>query len=210
MLGFIKKDLFVMKNNLKYFLLMILVFAFFSRESNIIYFIPIFISIMIFITTFSYDDYNKWNTYAITLPLSREKIVLAKYMTSLLLMVGTVLITFLLSFVIGTVNHSFDFDEVFPMLFGGLFALVLLQSFMYPLIYKFGTEKGRIGLFVGVFAVSGLVGYLVNHVKIDTTAFTGFIQFFNQYGILLLSIVMVILFVGSYFVSKRIYLKKEF
>ena len=210
MLGFIKKDLLVMKNNLKYFLLMILVFAFFSRESNIIYFIPIFISIMIFITTFSYDDYNKWNTYAITLPLSREKIVLAKYLTSLLLMVGTVLITFLLSFVIGTVNHSFDFDEVFPMLFGGLFALVLLQSFMYPLIYKFGTEKGRIGLFVGVFAVSGLVGYLVNHVKIDTTAFTGFIQFFNQYGILLLSIVMVVLFVGSYFVSKRIYLKKEF
>jgi len=210
MLGLIKKDLLVMKNNLKYFLLMILVFAFFSRESNIIYFIPIFISIMIFITTFSYDDYNKWNTYAITLPLSREKIVLAKYMTSLLLMVGTVLITFLLSFVIGTVNHSFDFDEVFPMIFGGLFALVLLQSFMYPLIYKFGTEKGRIGLFVGVFAVSGLVGYLVNHVKIDTTAFTGFIQFFNQYGILLLSIVMVILFVGSYFVSKRIYLKKEF
>lgn len=210
MLGFIKKDLLVMKNNLKYFLLMILVFAFFSRESNIIYFIPIFISIMIFITTFSYDDYNKWNTYAITLPLSREKIVLAKYMTSLLLMVGTVLITFLLSFAIGTVNHSFDFDEVFPMIFGGLFALVLLQSFMYPLIYKFGTEKGRIGLFVGVFAVSGLVGYLVNHVKIDTTAFTGFIQFFNQYGILLLSIVMVILFVGSYFVSKRIYLKKEF
>lgn len=210
MLGFIKKDLLVMKNNLKYFLLMILVFAFFSRESNIIYFIPIFISIMIFITTFSYDDYNKWNTYAITLPLSREKIVLAKYLTSLLLMVGTVLITFLLSFVIGTVNHSFDFDEVFPMLFGGLFALVLLQSFMYPLIYQFGTEKGRIGLFVGVFAVSGLVGYLVNHVKIDTTTFTGFIQFFNQYGILLLSIVMVILFVGSYFVSKRIYLKKEF
>ena len=210
MLGLIKKDLLVMKNNLKYFLLMILVFAFFSRESNIIYFIPIFISIMIFITTFSYDDYNKWNTYAITLPLSREKIVLAKYLTSLLLMVGTVLITFLLSFVIGTINHSFDFDEVFPMIFGGLFALVLLQSFMYPLIYKFGTEKGRIGLFVGVFAVSGLVGYLVNHVKIDTTAFTGFIQFFNQYGILLLSIVMVILFVGSYFVSKRIYLKKEF
>lgn len=210
MLGLIKKDLLVMKNNLKYFLLMILVFAFFSRESNIIYFIPIFISIMIFITTFSYDDYNKWNTYAITLPLSREKIVLAKYLTSLLLMVGTVLITFLLSFVIDTINHSFDFDEVFPMIFGGLFALVLLQSFMYPLIYKFGTEKGRIGLFVGVFAVSGLVGYLVNHVKIDTTAFTGFIQFFNQYGILLLSIVMVILFVGSYFVSKRIYLKKEF
>ena len=210
MLGLIKKDLFVMKNNLKYFLLMILVFAFFSRESNIIYFIPIFISIMIFITTFSYDDYNKWDTYAITLPLSREKIVLAKYMTSLLLMVGTVLITFLLSFAIGTVNHSFDFDEVFPMIFGGLFALVLLQSFMYPLIYKFGTEKGRIGLFVGVFAVSGLVGYLVNRVKIDTIALNGFIQFFNQYGILLLSIVMVILFVGSYFVSKRIYLKKEF
>lgn len=210
MLGLIKKDLMIMRNNLKYFLLMILVFSFFAKESNIIYFIPIFISIMIFITTFSYDDYNKWDTYAITLPLSREKIVLAKYMTSLLLMVGTVLITFLLSFVIDTINHSFDFDEVFPMIFGGLFALVLLQSFMYPLIYKFGTEKGRIGLFVGVFAVSGLVGYLVNRVKIDTTALTGFIQFFNQYGILLLSIAMVILFVGSYFVSKRIYLKKEF
>ena len=210
MLGLIKKDLLIMRNNLKYFLLMILVFAFFTKESNIIYFIPIFISIMIFITTFSYDDYNKWNTYAITLPLSREKIVLSKYITSFLLMTGTVLITFLLSFAIGTITHSFHFDEVFPMLFGGLFALVLLQSFMYPLIYQFGTEKGRIGLFVGVFAVSGLVGYLVNHIKINTTAFTHFIQFFNQYGILLLSIVMVILFVGSYFVSKRIYLKKEF
>ena len=188
MLGLIKKDLLITRNNLKYFLLMILVFAFFAKESNIIYFIPIFISIMIFITTFSYDDYNKWNTYAITLPLSREKIVLAKYITSFLLMIGTVLITFLLSFAIGTITHSFHFDEVFPMLFGGLFALVLLQSFMYPLIYQFGTEKGRIGLFVGVFAVSGLVGYLVNHVKIiqphSLISFNSLINMESYYSLL--------------------------
>ena len=79
---------------------------------------------------------------------------------------------------------------------------------MFPLIFKFGVEKGRIGLFVGVFAIAALLGFIFTGVDLENA--TGFIEFFNKYYYILLPLAIIILLMGSYFVSKRIYLKKEF
>lgn len=208
MLGLIKKDLLVMKNNLKYFLLMILVFAFFSRESNIIYFIPIFISIMIFITTFSYDDYNKWDAYACTLPQGKRNVVKAKYLASLLLTLIAVLVTLILGLIIGGINKNFDAKEMLEIISGVVVAIVLLQSIMFPLMYKFGVEKGRIGIFLGVFGMSGLIGFLFKYLNIKIP--NNVIQTFNDYWFIILPIIVILMILVSYNVSKKIYLKKEF
>ena len=79
---------------------------------------------------------------------------------------------------------------------------------MFPLIFKFGVEKGRIGVFIGVFVIAALLGFIFTGIDLENA--NGFIEFFNNYYYILIPLVAVILMVISYFVSKKIYLKKEF
>ena len=67
MLGLIKKDLLMIKSNFKLILIMLVVFFIMALQGEFdISFIPTFIIAMLFMTTFSYDEYNKWDAYAIT------------------------------------------------------------------------------------------------------------------------------------------------
>ena len=69
MLGLIKKDLLIIKGNIKVAILFVIVFAFMASDGNdVLYFVPVFLSTMLFMSTFSYDDYNKWDAYACTFP----------------------------------------------------------------------------------------------------------------------------------------------
>ena len=67
MLGLIKKDFLIIKNNLKLIIVMLMVFFIMALGGQFnISFIPTFIIVMLFISTFSYDEYNNWDAYAIT------------------------------------------------------------------------------------------------------------------------------------------------
>ena len=101
MKGLIKKELLMIKGNLKYALLFLVVFIIISLEdASIIYYIPTFISMMIFITTFSYDEYNSWDAYAISMPVSRKDIVKSKYIASIILIFIAVIFTIIISLII--------------------------------------------------------------------------------------------------------------
>ena len=73
MIGFIKKDLAMIKSNFK--LMGILLFFYVVMgllgEMDISFILP-FMSVMIMISTFSYDNYNKWDAYSVTLPNGRK------------------------------------------------------------------------------------------------------------------------------------------
>lgn len=73
MIGFIKKDLFMIKANLKTFLITFVLYLILAIQGSfdITFVIPL-IGIMLFITTFSYDDYNNWNAYVATIPNGRK------------------------------------------------------------------------------------------------------------------------------------------
>ena len=188
------------------FLLVFLILAF--QENNIIVIVPVFVSMIVFITTFSYDEYNKWDAYAISLPVSRKNIVKAKYVASIILWVIALLVTVVITGIMGLFEQNINYFEMFGMILGCVFSIVLLEAIMFPLIFKFGVEKGRIGLFVGVFAIAGLLGFIFTGIDLENA--TGFIEIFNKYYYILIPLVAVILLVISYFVSKKIYLKKEF
>ena len=74
-------------------------------------------------------------------------------------------------------------------------------------IYKFGVEKGRIGIFVGIFGMALLIGFLLKNFNVDAN---NFIVFFDKYYYLIIPITLIIVLVISYLISKKIYLKKEF
>ena len=209
MLGLVKKDLLMIKGNIRQVILFLVVFLVLAfQENNIIVIVPVFVSMMVFITTFSYDEYNKWDAYAISLPVSRKNIVKAKYVASIILWAIALLVTVVITGIMGLFEQNINYFEMFGMILGCVFSIVLLEAIMFPLIFKFGVEKGRIGLFVGVFAIAGLLGFIFTGIDLENA--TGFIEFFNKYYYILLPLAIIILLMGSYFVSKRIYLKKEF
>lgn len=209
MLGLVKKDLLMIKGNMRQVILFLVVFIILAlEENNIIVIVPVFVSMMIFMTTFSYDEYNKWDAYAISLPVSRKNIVKSKYVASLILWLIALLVTVVIAVVMGVFEQNWNYSEMFGMILGCAFSIVLLEAIMFPLIFKFGIEKGRIGIFVGVFAIAALLGFIFTGV--DLNGASGFIEFFNKYYYILIPLVALILLLISYFISKRIYLKKEF
>ena len=86
MLGLIKKDLYLILNNrnaIVIYLIMVGFFAIFAKM-DISYILPFFF-LSIFLSTFSYDEYNNFNGYVCTMPKGREYVVLSKnkeYLTS--------------------------------------------------------------------------------------------------------------------------------
>ncbi len=209
MLGLVKKDLLMIKGNMRQVILFLVVFLILAfQENNIIVIVPVFVSMIVFITTFSYDEYNKWDAYAISLPVSRKNIVKAKYVASIILWAIALLVTVVITGIMGLFEQNLNYFEMFGMILGCVFSIVLLEAIMFPLIFKFGVEKGRIGLFVGVFAIAGLLGFIFTGIDLENA--TGFIEIFNKYYYILIPLAAVILLVISYFVSKKIYLKKEF
>ncbi len=96
MYGLIKKDLLMIKQNLKILMLVFIIFLGMTimNESNMTFLLP-FMAVMISISTFSYDQFNKWDAYAITLPNGRKNVVRAKYLSTLIF----VILSFLISIV---------------------------------------------------------------------------------------------------------------
>lgn len=209
MLGLIKKDFLIIKSSLKLVIIMLLVFFLMTLQGQFdISFIPIFITVMLFMSTFSYDEYNNWDAYAITLPNGRKNIVKSKYIASLLLTLLSIVITILLNCLVGIINNSLDFEKFLTTLLASIFAISLIQAIMYPLIFRYGIEKGRIGLFILTFAIIGIITLFTTVLKVEVP--TNIITFFNSYWFVILPIILVIILLTSYKISEKIYLKKEF
>lgn len=210
MLGLIKKDLLMIKSNFK--LLAILLFVYgimaFQGQMDLSFLLP-FMSVMIMISTFSYDNYNKWDAYAITLPDGRKNSVKAKYVATILLIIITTIIVTLLSIIIAySHTNSIDFENTFSIIIGNIFATTLLQSFMYPSIYKFGVEKARIGLFIVIFGIA-IIGSILGKFFNFESLFQ-VLDVLNNYWMIIFPIIMLVILYISYKMSESIYKKKEY
>lgn len=210
MLGLIKKDLLMIKNNIKILLILFIFYIvmYIQGEVDLIAILPI-MSVIIFISTFSYDEYNKWNSYACTLPNGRENVVKSKYLATLLVVLITIFVVAISFFVISySTSRMIDYKDFFSNIFGVLFATIFLESIFYPAIYKFGVEKARIGVFVVVFGVS-IVGGILNKF-INFSSLINAISSLESYLLVILPILMVLMITISYKISEKINLKKEY
>ncbi len=210
MLGFIIKDLLTIKSNCKVLAILLIVYSLWALNGEAdILFVAVFFSVMLMISTFSYDSYNKWDAYAVTIPNGREYCVKAKYLTTIFL---TAIITAIVT-VIGVAityynNNEADFENIFSALYGSIFATTLLQSLMYPAIYKFGIENARIGIFIVCFGITIICSVLVKFVDIKPILQS--LDKLGNYWMIILPIVMIVILCLSYKISEGIYKKKEY
>lgn len=208
MLGFIKKDLLMIKSNLKSILVIVMVFLVVFMEENNLSFIPVFVSVVLFMSTFSYDEYNKWDSYAITLPNGRRYVVISKYLATLVLLFLSLVFATLLSIIVGAFKQNLDMNEIVSLMLGSAFAVILIITIMYPIIFKFGVEKGRIILFISVFGIIGMIALFSK--TITFPKLEGMSNILNQYGIIIMIASSILMLFCSYKIAQRIYQKKEF
>lgn len=208
MLGFVKKDLLLVKNNFKSILIALVIYALFiiTNEMDASFIIP-FMMFMAIVSTFSYDDYNKWNTYAVTLPGGRKNVVKGKYMVTIILILGVSILGLILSLAFSGLMGNFDLEYTLSSCLGYFAAIIFMISVLYPIIFKYGSEKGRIAMFILSLLFIAIVG-IVSKFKFKFSK--GFLVFFDNYGLFIVLGIVILLFIASYFISLRIYKKKEF
>lgn len=209
MIGFIKKDLSLIKNNSK--TLIVILFAYicmsFNKSFDMAFILPFF-AVMIFISTFSYDDYNNWNAYAVTLPNGRKNVVRGKYIASIILVIISSLLCLLITLIASKMSGGMNIDETLSSLAGCVIGIIVIISFMFPLIFKFGSEKGRIYLFILVFGIA-LVGTLISK-AIDLNSLINNLDKLGNLLFVIIPLICIIVLIISYFISSKIYLNKEF
>jgi len=210
MLGLIKKDLLIIRSNLKILIILFLVYGVMALQGEMdVSFVLPFMSVVIMMSTFSYDTYNKWDAYVCSLPNGRKNSVSAKYLaTIILLTITTIIITALAVIISYTHTKAVNFDDILMTVFGPVFATILLQSFMYPAIYKFGVEKARIGIFIVIFGVTIIASIIAKFINFKS--FFQKLDALNNYWIIIVPIIMITVLYASYKISEKIYKNKEY
>lgn len=209
MWGFIKKDILIIKNSMKSFFLFFLFFLFIVlKDENTLIFLTSFMGTMMFMSTFSYDEYSNWDAYALALPNGKRSFVKSKYVANLLLLAIVVVISTALSFGYSAIKGTFHLQETFSLIFLCLFALTLLQAVLYPFIFRFGIEKGRIAIFILVFSLIGLSSIFVD--KIKSLIPVGIFTWCSHCWVIIVIVIMILALYTSYRVSEYVYSKREF
>lgn len=102
-------------------------------------------------TAFSYDRAAKWDLYARTLPLPLHKIVLARYLGSLLCMALAALAVLLIGALLWLGGGLADGAEYLASCTAALAVGIAIDALMIPLLYRFG-DAARI-MFFALFAL---------------------------------------------------------
>lgn len=210
MLGLIKKDFLLIKANLKSMIIIFVIYIMliFQGTLDATFIIPL-IGIILFLSTFSYDDFNNWNSYAVTLPNGRKNVVRAKYIASTILMIILAVVAFSIGIGISYIKtNSINLDEIISSLMGTMLSSVIIVSLLYPIVFKFGVTNGRIILFAVVFGIAG-IGTLIARF-IDMAPIINIINKLDNYLLIVIPIIYIILLGISYLISSKIYQNKEF
>lgn len=210
MWGLIKKDLYVLKGYIGTLLLFLLCFSALAIQTPSMLFIGLMVlPYMAMTVTFSYDQNANFNSYALTLPITRREIVKEKYM----LLIGALLLMFLLTVLLtGTVTYfqtgSVSIMKIASIPFGTFLAMLSISLFQYPIIYKIGLEKGRIYTIIIAAIIAAIAGILGTQIG-NTGMNSELILLFQKYGLWAIACIVLVGYYVSYRMSVRILQKKD-
>ena len=206
MKGLLLKEFLLLKKNLIWYVLVFLFFGImgiFAPEVST--FIPMFMSIAI-CGNINDDDKSKWSLYSQSLPLERKIHVKAQYNATFIFSAIATIFTALI-YVISTIVtfNQFDIRQLFTLCAVSVVISLVPISVYIPFTYKFSSENGRNILIIIYF---GLMFF----------APTTFLLDFIDWNLgdppavstsLIAMAVIIAVFLLSWFISVKIYEKKD-
>ncbi|MEG1432497.1 ABC-2 transporter permease [Eubacterium sp.] len=201
MKGLLLKDLLNLKQQLRTMLFILGVWLFIaivSRDGGFFSGVIMIFILILPMNTMAYDEKAHWERFALTMPVSRWDIVLSKYLLSTICAICGAVLSIIVALLLGTPVTEALFTVL--VLLGGGF---VITAIIYPVLFKLGVEKGRLLMMLVVLIPVGLtflLGYL--GVQLPVTA--------NRDGLIyVLPVVILLLFIGSMLLSKRIMNRRE-
>ncbi len=219
MKGLILKDILMMRQYfLKQLALMSIIFVFLSvlvLKSFAMMATMLTMSVMmIFVSSFSFDEACKWDAYALTLPVAPKDLVGAKY----ILFYGALLTLSAASILVTGLLDAVTFQEGLPQIAASAGVVtgfyILVTSLVLPVIYKIGAEKARVAMSLCFMVPFLAVVWGASYLESAPEAAARIEDFFTALPVSALIaaavLFLLVLAVGSYFLSVRFYKEKEF
>ena len=150
MTGLILKDFLVMKKVLRYYLFLMVVYSLFAFMGTFTYSIisgfAIIMGVMAPMSAFAYDEQAKWDKFAAATPVGRRGVVKARYLFSLLLLLGSGVLSILVSMGVVAFGKAEADTWWEPILVVTVILLlgITLNAVILPILFKFGAEKSRV------------------------------------------------------------------
>lgn len=205
MIGLLVKDFLNLKKQAKtYLILLVFYFILGIANENATMFSSMLamVAAMVPITAMAYDERSKWDRYALTMPVSRFNMVVSKYILGLILLTIAFAITMLFSLLFSNLNLTENILSSFAILSVG----IIIISVIFPILFKFGVEKGRILMMIVLFAPTGII-VLLSKMGFEIPAVNEEIL---KLLIYLSPVFALVLFAISVLISLSIYKNKEF
>lgn len=219
MRGLIVKDLLFIKSNWKMLIIMFIGSLLISVSLGNYLATIVVIPIMLLtsgITTFQTDEFYNTESYTLSFPLSRKKIVLSKFLFTLItLLISTYIGLIIYSIVFLTINPGHDGlnTDMLKYLIMLEFASILVDDIFYPIIYKYGCEKSRYVLMSICLLVLGLLSVLsvyINVINVGSIDLEKVFRWIQDNGILTMSILVSVSTIISYCLSVLFYKHRDF
>lgn len=210
MIGLVYKDLCNLKRYIKQLLLIVAAFTviFALQDGANIGFLcsyTLVLCVMVVISSISYDDFAKWDKYALTMPISRNVLIGSKYLLGILAIVAGNILSLILFFCVKAFfggNEALNEALLTMLIMTGLGFMML--GIMLPLLVKFGAEKARMMVMLVALVPTALVLIL------SRMGFSAPSEAFLENLIWLIPSLGVLAFVISFFISVGIAKKKEY
>ena len=165
MMGLVYKDFLVMRKQLSYYLIFVVLYAGLTVAGVFTPFIlpgiVVLVGMMLPMSSVGYDDQARWDKYAAATPAGRAGMVAARYLSALIVLVAGSALILVLMLVLGLTGliDSPPVESIAAVLACLCVALVF-DAVILPILIKFGAEKSRIIsiiIFVTVFGGAMLI-----------------------------------------------------
>ena len=204
MKGLIRKDLYMIVKYCRSLLLicaMFLIGGIWTGIDNIFFLVyPVLLASVLPVTLMSYDERFGWNKTCDTMPLARKTVVSERYVMSLLCFAVLYLLTLAVQAAVLPRGQGETLEGIAASLpvIGLLTPTVLL-----PILYKWGVEKGRIAYYflIGLMTAAGII------IMKDMGAVSFPLR--GSAGLLFVLSGCLLLFLASWWLSVKIYEKRE-
>jgi len=215
MIGLLIKDLLLLKNQQRFFLLFFLMSAgMLLADFNSVFVINYVTMIFSLFTlsSISYDEFDNGYAFLFTLPITRNQYAAEKYVFGLVTGSFAWIVVTIFAVVMNLVRGRAGTVELVGTAFLYLFISLLFLSIVVPVQLKFGAEKGRIVLICiigAIFAAGFVMIRAAKTLQLDflSTAATSLSPGLVMAAVPLISLAAVF---GSYLISVKIVKKKQF
>ena len=201
MKALIIKDTYVIWRQMKYFLILILIFSALPSGFNNAF--AVIYTSMLPYTALAYDERSKWDQLAAMMPYSTRDAVLSKYVFGWLCIGGAAVLSGLLQMALSLVVDRVFLPGVMVL---SVLGAVCILAISLPLMFRMGVEKGRLAMFLVIFLVCGAAGAIA-HIAESVGSGTVFAFQGPVLGVTLLAALVLTAVSGP--LSMRFYTKRQ-